>query len=152
MADLAKIFVGGASAVCGYLAVSLWGPFSGGGFDYAAATVEEKQKFLETKAKNFSRGFNLTAGDSSEITNVYVDAESDLVSISVQLKDERLRSVSADQLEGFRSTMLKAACALTDKQLLNETGFVQRIRFFRPDGGNLMTVEIDGDSCESIRA
>jgi hypothetical protein len=151
MAGIAKIFVGGISAIGGYLAVSLWGPFSGG-FDYAAATVEERQKFLETKAKNFSRGYNLTAGGSSEITNVYVDAESDLVSISVQLKGEDLRYIAADQLEGFRKTILKAACTLTDKQLLNETGFVQRIRFFRPGGGNLMTVEINGENCASSRA
>ncbi|WP_395072364.1 hypothetical protein [Hyphococcus sp.] len=47
MTDIAKILVAGISATGGYLAVSLWGPFSGGGFDYASANVDEKQKFLE---------------------------------------------------------------------------------------------------------
>lgn len=148
MASPAKIFAGGISAAAGFLAVSLWNPFGGEKFDYATASYDEKQEFLETKARNFSRGYNLTKGSASEITNVYVDAESDLVSITVQLKDPNLQHVQAGQVEGMRKTILKSACALTDRKLLNETNYTLRMRFFKPGGaGNLMTVEANGANC-----
>ena len=147
MAQVGKIALGVLAAIAGFLAVTFWGPFKGEPFDYASASIEDKQKYLETKANNFSRGFNLTKGGASEISNVYVDAESDLVSISVQLKDKNLDAAPLANFDSARNTILKAACTLTDRKLLAETGYKMRLRFFKPSGGSLMTVEVSGEAC-----
>ena len=147
MADVGKIAVGALSAAAGFIAMTLWAPF-GGKFDYASASVDEKQKYLETKARNFSRGFRLTAGGASEISGTYVDAESDLLSFTVQLKGPATAGhIPASELETARSLMMKTACTLTERDLLTETPFRLRIRFFKPDGGNLLTVEANGETC-----
>ncbi len=147
MADITKIFVGALAAAGGFITVAVISPFKGEPFDYAAASLEDKQKYLEAKAKNFSRGFNLTKGGASEISNVYVDAESDLVSISVQLKDENLDFAPLANLDVARNTILRTACMLTDRELLTQTGYKMRLRFFKPSGGSLMTAEISGEAC-----
>ncbi len=149
MTDVPKVFIGAAAAVGGFAAVATVNPFNGEPFDYSTASLDQKQKFLEAKAKNFSRGFNLTKGGASEISNVYVDAQSDLVSITVQLKDQNLQYVPAQEAEGFRKTILKSACALTDRKLLTETDYTLKIRFFRPGGGNFLTVEANGENCSA---
>ena len=147
MEQTGKIAAALFAAIGGFLAVSLWGPFKSGRFDYASAPLEQKQKYLEAKARNFSRGFRLTSGGASEITQTYADAENDLVSISVQLKGAETGYVPADQLETFRKLMLKTACSLTERTLLTETDFNLRIRFFKPGGGKLMIVEANGETC-----
>lgn len=147
MASIVKVIVGAVAASAGFLTVAVVSPFKGEPFDYATASIEDKQKYLERKAKNFSRGFNLTKGGSSDISDTYVDAERDLVSISVQMKGASNGYIPANELEKARNLILKTACTLTERDLLTETNFKMRIRFFKPGGSSLMTVEADGDSC-----
>jgi len=142
---MGKVLVGILSGIAGFLAVALWNPF--GGFDYAAASPEEKRKFLENKARNFSRGFGLTAGGTSEIASTYVDEESDLISITVQMKKPDSDYIPYEQTEKFKGMIMKSACSLSDRKLLTETGYMMRIRFFRYSGGPLMTVEVNGENC-----
>ncbi|WP_375201525.1 hypothetical protein [Hyphococcus sp.] len=147
MTDAPKIFIGAVAAIGGFVATAAVNPFKGEPFDYATASIEDKQKYLERKAKNFSRGFNLTKGGSSDISDTYVDAERDLVSISVQMKGANNGYIPTSELEKARNLILKTACTLTERDLLTETNFKMRIRFFKPGGASLMTVEADGDSC-----
>jgi hypothetical protein len=147
VAQIGKIAVGILAAIAGFLAVTFWGPFKGEPFDYAAASVERKQKYLETKAQNISRGYRLTAGDKSEITQTYVDAESDMISFTIELKGAELASLPASEVENAKNLILKTVCKLTERKLLTETAFRMRMRFFRPGGGSLMTVEANGETC-----
>lgn len=142
-----KIVVTIIFAAIGYAAVGLWGPFKGEPFDYASATVERKQTYLETKTRNISRGFRLTSGDSSEITQTFVDAESDMISFAIELKGAELASLPASEVENAKNLILKTVCKLTERKLLTETPFRLRMRFFRPGGGSLMTVEANGETC-----
>ena len=145
MADIGKIVVGGISGVASYVAVALWGPFSGGAFDYASASMDERQKYLETKARNISRGFKLTAGNSGTISNTYVDAESDLISLTVKMKNSG--SIPASELATARNLLMTTACKLTERKLLTETPFKLRIRYFQANGASLLTVDANGESC-----
>ena len=128
------------------------GQLAGGKFDYATASLEDKQRYLEAKAKNFSRGFNLTKGGASEITSTYIDAATDLVSITMQLKDPKLEHAPVGNLGPIRDTILKTACTLTERNLLAETDFNMRLRFWKPGGAKLMTVEVNGESCAPYMA
>ena len=125
--------------------MSLWGPFSKDAFDYSSASIEEKQKYLERKANNMSRGFKLTAGGSSKISNTYVDAETDLVSLTITLN--KSGSIPASELSTARNLLMKTACSLTERKLLMETAFKLRLRYFQANGANLMTVEANGETC-----
>lgn len=145
MADPGKILVGVISAGAGFLAVSLWAPFGKGSFDYASAPLEEKQKYLESKARNMTRGFKLTAGNSSEISSTYVDAETDLISLTITLN--KSGAIPTSELSTARSLLMKTACSLTERKLLTQTDFKLRIRYFQANGANLMTVEASGENC-----
>jgi hypothetical protein len=145
MAETGKVLLAIICGVAGFLAMSFWGPFSKSRFDYASAPMEEKQKYLESKARNMSRGFKLTAGNSSEISNTYVDAKTDLVSLTITLN--KSGSIPASELLTARNLLMKTACSLTDRKLLTETGFKLRIRYFQANGANLMMVEANGESC-----
>jgi len=144
METLGKIGVAIIAAIGGFLAVSVLGG-SGDGFDYTTASLDEKQRFLERKAENIARGFRVTAGKSSKITQTFADAELDLVSLSITL--ERDGAIPAGELAKARNLLLKTACTLTERKLLTETPFKLRIRYFAASGGSLMTVEADGESC-----
>ena len=117
-------------------------------YDYASSTEDEKQKRLEAIAKGFQAGFKMTAGSKAEITQTYVDATADLVSISVQLKDKRVNDLPYEQVDRQRVTVLKQVCAQTEKKGLLDTDFTMRVRFFRPGGGKLMTLQVDAENCE----
>ena len=147
MVDVSKILAGTAAGIAGFVTVTLISPFKGERFDYATASFEEKQKFLETKAKNFSRGYNLTKGNASEITGTHIDAVSDLVSMTVKLKGPANGYMPATEVEKSRSIIMRTACTLTDRKLLTETNYTLRIRFFHPNGSKVMTVEASGETC-----
>lgn len=147
MESLAKITVAIIAGIGGFAAMSLWGPFSGPHFDYVSATMDQKQAYLERKAKNFSRGFRMTSGNRAEISRVHVEAEYDLVSISVRLKDPNFHNVPSGEIEKFRKLILKTACTLTERNLLTETEFKLRIRYFHADGSKFMSTEASGETC-----
>ncbi len=144
--SMERIVIAACAATGSVIALATVGP-NRAPFDYATASIEEKQKYLERKAKNFSRGYNLTKGGSSDISDTYVDAERDLVSITVQMKGANNGYIPASELEKARSLILKTACSLTERDMLTETNFKMRIRFFKPGGASLMTVEADGETC-----
>ena len=140
--------VAAVSGVIGFLVVSsIAGVSRAPRIDYATASLEEKQNFLERKADNIVRGFNLTRGSASEISSVYVDAENDLISISVQLKDPMLDRASGEDVAGLRQVMQKSACGLSDKKLMAETDYTMRFRFLKPSGSILRKVEANSASC-----
>jgi hypothetical protein len=147
MDGVGKIAIAIIAGIGGFVAMALWGPFSGPRFDYVTATMDQKQAYLERKAKNFSRGFRLTAGQRAEISGVHVEAEYDLVSISVQLKDPNFHNIPSGEVEKFRKVILKTACSLTERKLLTETGFKLRIRYFHTDGSKFMSAEASGETC-----
>lgn len=146
MEGLGKILVGAIAAIVGFVTVSLLNPFGGSEFDYASASLEDKQAYLERKARNMSRGFKVTAGNSSELSNIYVDAGDDLVSLTVKLKQPG--TIPAKEIATARNLWLKAACKLTERKLLTESDFKLRVRYFQSNGANLMTVEANGDTCQ----
>ena len=141
-----KIAVGALAAIAGYIVVALWAPF-GGGFDYASATLDERQRFLEARARYFKHGYRLTAGRASEITSSYADAEFDLVSFSVKMNDIGAGPINAAGLEQFRTLLLKTNCNLSERKLLTETNYTMRIRYFRKTGGKLFQVDVNGETC-----
>ncbi|WDI33022.1 hypothetical protein PUV54_07405 [Hyphococcus flavus] len=149
MESVGKIVVAIIAGIGGFVAMNLWGPFSGPAFDYPTATIDQKQAYLERKAKNFSRGFRLTAGSKAEISKVHVEAEYDLVSISVQLKDPNFRNVPSSEIEKFRKLILKTSCTLTERKLLTQTAFKLRVRYFHTDGSRFMSTEASRDNCAS---
>jgi len=144
--NMERIVIAACAATGSVIALATVGP-SKAPFDYATATLEDKQRYLETKAKNFSRGFNLTKGGASDISDIYVDAETDLVSIIVQINGANNSYIPAGELESMRGKILRTACGLTERDLLTQTDFKLRMRFLKPGGGSLMTVEASGDSC-----
>ncbi len=141
-----KIIVGVLAAIAGYVAVSLWNPF-GGGFDYATAGPEEKQKFLEARARHFELGYKLAAGKASEIKSRLVDAEYDLISFSVTLNDVGDRPVNANGAQKFRTEFLRMNCRIVERNLLKETDYTLRIRYFRKSGGKLFQIDVNGETC-----
>lgn len=142
-----KWIIGVVSAIVGFVTMANVASVEDRGSSYAEATEEQKQKRLESLAKGFKAGFRVTAGSKAEITQTYVDASADLVSFSVQLKDPKINDVPYEQVDRQRIVMLKQMCALTDKKGLLETDFTMRVRFYRPGGGKLMTLEVDGENC-----
>ena len=76
-----------------------------------------------------------------------VDANYGLVSITVQLKGPNMANIPYEHTQNMKALMLKSACALTDKKLLNETDYKLRMRFLKPAGGVLMSVEASGKTC-----
>ena len=124
------------------------GSVSGGGkFDYATADEERKQKYLENVARGFRGGFKLGAGDSAEITQTFTDASIDMISFSIQLKDERINDVPYDYIEEQRLLMLKKTCQQAANKKLIEKGITMRMRFFKPGGAKLMAIQVDGAAC-----
>ena len=120
--------------------------------DYGALSIEEKQKRFEKIARGFEAGFKLTSGSRAEIMQKYVDAETDLISFSVQLLDPKINDVPYEYVEKQRLTVLEKVCKLTNKRKLLETDFTMRVRFFKPGGGKLMTVQVDAENCASYIA
>ncbi len=120
---------------------------SAGRFDYATADEEQKQKYLDSVAKGFRGGFRIGAGKSAEITQTFTDASIDMISFSIQLKDERINDVPFEYIEKQRLLMLKQTCGQAANQKLLENGITMRMRFFKPGGGKLMAIQVDEAAC-----
>ena len=114
---------------------------------YADADEEWKTKYLERISKGFAAGFRMTAGRSAEITDVYADGAYDLLSITVQLKDEKIEKVPFAHVEKQRQRVIKQTCKHAEKEDMLENGITLRVRFFRPSGGKFMTIEINEEQC-----
>lgn len=146
MDSLLKIAVVILAGIAGFALVAILKPF-GDSFDYNTATLEQKQSFLERKAKNFTRGFNLTSVGASEISDTYADAEFDLVSISVKLTEIRAHQIPHSEVEKARKILMRSACRLSERKLLEETPFNMRVRFFGMGGSPVLTANINGETC-----
>ena len=143
-----KLIVGIFSAILGFAVFAVLGPGFNEPFDYDSASPERRQEFLEKKARRFEAGFRVTAGKSSEISNIFVDEAYDLVSISVKLRKDSAENLQFQHVAQYREFMLEKSCQLTERKLLTDTPYTMRIRFFKPSGAKLMTVEINGESCK----
>jgi hypothetical protein len=119
----------------------------GGKFDYATADEERRQKYLENVASGFRGGFKIGAGKSAEITQTFTDASIDMISFSIQLKDERINNTPFDHIEKQRLIMLKKTCQQAANKKLLEYGITMRMRFYRPGGGKLMAIQVDEAAC-----
>lgn len=110
-------------------------------------SIEQKQKRFDKIAQGFEAGFKMTAGSKAEIMQKYVDAETDLISFSVKLLDPKINDVPYEHVEKQRLKMLEQVCKLTAKKKLLETDFTMRVRYFKPEGGKLMTLQVDARNC-----
>jgi len=125
---------------------------TGANFDYANAEAEQRQRFLDGIADGFKTGFKLTAGKSAEVTQVFADESVDLVSISIQYRDERINDVPVDFIEKQRLLMTKKGCQLAQKQKILDMGVTMRVRFYKPSGLQMGTVQVDEDACDQYIA
>ncbi len=121
---------------------------SGGGkFDYATATEERQQKYLEGVANGFSAGFKLTAGKRAELSRVEADASIDMISITIQYKDEKIENVTGQQIGQLKKMMQKTACKMADKKKMLESGVTMRMRLKRPSGSQMTGFDINAADC-----
>lgn len=146
---MSKMALGIGAGVISFLTFASLGAItsSGGKFDYATADEERQQKHLESIAKGFRAGFKLTAGNNAEISNTFVDSSLDMISFTIQLKNSNINNVPHDYIEKQRLLMQKKSCKQAHRQKLLDNGITMRMRFYRPGGGKLMTVEVNEESC-----
>ena len=116
-------------------------------FDYVTAEEERQQQYLDNVARGFRGGFKIGAGKSAEITKTFTDASIDMISFSIQLKDEKINDTPYDHIEKQRLVMLKRTCEQAANKKLLEYGITMRMRFYRPGGAQLMAIQVDEGSC-----
>ncbi len=146
---MGKAVIFTAAAFIGFVTIASVGSVNGGGgkIDYVTADIEQKQKYLDNVARGFRGGFNIGAGKSAEITQTFTDASIDMISFSIQLKDERINDTPFDHIEKQRLLMLKKTCQQAANKKLLEYGVTMRMRFYRPGGGKLMAIQVDEAAC-----
>ena len=149
-----KVIIFCVAAFVGFIAIAGIGAVGGpgGGFDYATAESAERQKFLDSVAKGFRGGFRLGAGKSAEITDTFTDESVDLISFSIQLKDERINDVPLGHIEKQRLLMLKKSCQQASNKRLLDYGVTMRMRFYKPGGAKLMSVTVNQENCAKYLA
>ncbi len=145
---MGKALVIAVSLIVGVFAfISAASISSGGSVAYAERTEEAQQQYLDNMAKGFTTGFKFTAGKRAEVTDIFTDAEYDMISISVKYLGEDAENASQIQIEKMRRYMEKSVCKMADKQKMLANGITFRVRMFRPSGTKMGTVQVDQENC-----
>lgn len=117
-------------------------------FDYQTASEERQQKYLDGIANGFKTGFRFTAGNRAELSRLEADASIDMVSITIQYKDDRMEKASGEQIGQMKQLLLKYSCKNAQKSKMLEQGVTMRIRMKRPSGSQMTGFDIDEEGCQ----
>lgn len=117
-------------------------------FDYANASEERQQKFLDGVAKGFQSGFRRSAKGLAEIERIKADAVYDTISVDIRFRDKNTERANGYQVEAFRKSVFTENCALFDSKKLLDAGVKMKIRMKRPSGGVLTNLAFDSAACK----
>lgn len=118
-------------------------------FDYQSATEESQQKFLEGVANGFKTGFRITSGNRAELTRVDADASIDMVSITIQYKEDVAEKATGQQIGMMKNQMLSFGCKHAKKNDMLDKGVTIRFRLKRPSGSQMSGFDVDTEGCQA---
>lgn len=118
-------------------------------FDYATATEERQQKYLDNIARGFSAGFNATSGGSATIKRISANASADVISVDIQFTKKEVETATASAVENFRQFVYKNECAWLEKNDVLEKGVSIKIRMTKPSGSVLTNFNINDEACSA---
>jgi hypothetical protein len=139
-----------AAGLLTVVAVAALGPALN--FDYADASEERQQKFLDGVAKGFEAGFKRSARGSAEIERIKSDAVYDTISVDIRFKDPNAEHANGYQVEAFRKSVYTENCRLFASRKLLEAGVKMKLRIKRPSGGILTNLAFDSAACKPYLA
>lgn len=116
-------------------------------FDYANASEERQQKFLDSVVKGFEAGFERSAKGAAEIEWIKADAAYDTLSVDLRFRLKDVERANGYQVEAFRKEMLTENCKLLDSKELLDAGVKMKLRMKRPSGGVLTNMTFDSAAC-----
>ena len=116
-------------------------------FDYASATEERQQKYLDNIAKGFAAGFNATSGGAATIKRISANASADAISVDIQFTKKEVEYATARAVDDFRQFVYKHECAWLEQNAVLEKGVAVKIRMTKPSGSILTNFNINEDTC-----
>ncbi len=134
--------IGGAAVLVG----------SAANFDYAGASEEAQQRYLDNIATGMKGGFSITAGDSAKITRIKADAAFDVIAMEIKFSDSRIDRVGYEQVEAFRETAYRQICRDRATKVVLDKDVSLKLRMMRPNGSHLSTFTFDTKSCAPFAA
>ncbi len=138
------IIVAVICAALGFIAMAVLTPSK---FDYAAASEERKQQYLENIARGFERGFAATAGNMSEIKQIRANAQADAIFVDIRFIKAEVEYAPASAVDEYRQYVYKYNCAFLQRTAVLKKGVTLKIRTTRPSGALLTNFTLNAEGC-----
>jgi len=145
----AVMFIGTFTAAVGGAQL---GVLSGGNFDYEAATVDERQKWLEKHSKSVVRGMKSGlrgSGVKIEVEDVDVNAAARKVTVTLQARERMQLNGRAGAMKAQFS---KKMCPEYTKLTIAKARISLITKILYKNGRPAITLSITPSKCKSINA
>lgn len=121
-------------------------------FDYASASEESQQRFLERFGWGFRKIIGDGAGETAEVERVDADARWNSVDVDIRFTEPQVETFSSSEVEAVAQAIYVEYCKTDDEKRLLEQGVRMNLRMKRPSGGALSNVVLDDETCATFQS